>query len=192
MVRTESTMAPLHSTAPDFALLEPKTGHTVALRDFAGQPLLVMFICNHCPYVQRLREGLAEFAKEYQARGLAVVAINSNDVEKYPEDSPEKMIEEIAKFGYSFPYIFDENQEVAKAYQAACTPDFFLYDAEHKLVYRGQFDDARPRNEVPVSGKDLRSAADAVLSGQEIMSEQIPSMGCNIKWKEGNAPAYFG
>jgi thiol-disulfide isomerase/thioredoxin len=192
MVRTESTMAPLQSTAPDFALLEPKTGNIVALRDFAGQPLLVMFICNHCPYVQRLREGLAEFAKEYQARGLGIVAINSNDIEKYPDDSPEKMIEEVENFNYTFPYLFDETQEVAKAYQAACTPDFFLYNAEHKLVYRGQFDDARPRNEVPVTGKDLRAAADMMLSGQEISSEQLPSMGCNIKWKEGNAPAYFG
>jgi hypothetical protein len=150
-----------------------------------------MFICNHCPYVVHIRAGLAEFARAYQARGLAVVAINANDVAAYPDDRPEKMAEEKRRAGYVFPYLYDETQAVAKAYRAACTPDFFLFDGARRLVYRGQFDDSRPGNGRPVTGADLRAAVDAVLTGEAVPAEQRPSIGCNIKWKPGNAPGYF-
>ncbi|MFN7141037.1 MAG: thioredoxin family protein, partial [Limisphaerales bacterium] len=166
----------------------------VALGDFAGAPaVLVMFICNHCPYVIHIREELTKLARDYQAKGVAIIAINSNDPEKYPADSPEKMKEEVAKAGYTFPYLFDATQEVAKAYRAACTPDFFLFNQGLKLVYRGQLDDSRPRvaNPLPVTGKDLRAALDAVLAGRHLSEDQKPSMGCNIKWKPGNEPNYF-
>jgi peroxiredoxin len=186
-------MLDLGTPAPDFSLPEPLTGKTVALSDFAGAPgLLVIFMCNHCPYVKHIRHGLADFAREYQAKGLKIVAISSNDVEHHPDDSPEKMIEEVNNIGYSFPYLYDESQQVAQAYQAACTPDLFLFDGNMKLAYRGQFDDSRPGNDKPVNGADLRAAVDALLAGQFIPSDQKASMGCNIKWKPGNEPYYYG
>jgi len=192
MAKTPSTMTPLGTTAPDFRL--PDTAEGVVSRDdFAGaRGLLVMFICNHCPYVKHIRERLAAFGREYQKKGLAIVAINSNDVTSYPDDSPVKMAEEVETAGYTFPYLYDASQSVAKAYGAACTPDFFLFDAGRRLVYRGQFDDSRPGSGVAVTGKDLRAACDAVLAGQDMPAEQRPSIGCNIKWKAGNAPAYYG
>jgi len=191
MVSVPSTMMPLGTRAPDFSL--PDTdGGTVSLDDFRDAPaLLVMFICNHCPYVKHLRQSLADFAREYRERGLAVVAISSNDVEKYPQDSPEMMKKEKEEAGYPFPYLFDESQDVAKAYRAACTPDFFLFDGDRRLVYRGQFDSSRPKNDIPVTGEDLRAAADAVLEGRPVPEDQTPSIGCNIKWKPGNEPDYF-
>ncbi len=192
MSRTASTMLDLGTAAPDFKLPEPATGAMVARADFSGQALLVAFICNHCPYVVRIKEGLAAFARDYQARGLAIVAINANDVDHYPDDSPANMVRDVETYGYPFPYLYDENQSVAAAYQAACTPDFFLFDAAHRLAYRGQFDAARPGNDEPVTGRDLRAAADAVLAGRAPAPEQVPSLGCNIKWKAGHEPAYFG
>jgi len=191
MAETPSTMLPLGTPAPDFCLPDT-SGKMVSLRDFENAPaLLVMFICNHCPFVKHIRKALADFAREYQAKGLAIVGINSNDVVKYPEDSPEKMAEEVRDAGYVFPYLFDETQEVAKAYRAACTPDFFLFDRDRRLVYRGQFDDSRPSNDRPVTGADLRVAVDAVLEGRPVSPDQKPSIGCNIKWKPGNEPDYF-
>ena len=184
---------PLGTKAPDFRLPDTN-GKTVSLSDFANAPaLLVMFICNHCPYVIHIRSEIAKLAREYQAKGVAVVAISSNDAVNYPADNPQKMKDEARNAGYNFPYLFDETQEVAKAYRAACTPDFFLFDQNQKLVYRGQFDDSRPRTatSVPVTGKDLRAALDAILSGRPVGDTQKPSMGCNIKWKPGNAPDYF-
>jgi len=193
MARTPSTMQELGTPAPDFRLLEPASGEYRSLADFKDAPaLLVVFMCNHCPYVIHIREALAEFAREYRPKGLAMVGINANDAQNYPDDSPEKMVEEVKKAGYTFPYLYDADQSVAKAYRAACTPDFFLYDADRKLVYRGQFDDARPRNDEPVTGKDLRAAVDALLAGGPVPEEQKPSLGCNIKWKPGNEPDYFG
>ncbi len=181
-------MLALGTPAPDFHLPDTR-GKTIALADYAKAPaLLVMFICNHCPYVQHIRAGLAGLALEFQARGAAVVGINANDAVHYPDDSPRKMKEEVAHFGYTFPYLYDETQEVAQAYHAACTPDFFLFGPDHKLVYRGQFDDSRPGNGRPVTGHDLRAAFEAVLAGQPVPSQQKPSMGCNIKWKPGHAP----
>lgn len=190
VVKTASTMLELGTSAPEFSLPNIN-GSTVVLDDFASQPLLVIFMCNHCPFVIHLRTQLAEFATEYMANGLGVVGISSNDVDNYPQDGPEKMVEEAADAGYEFPYLYDESQEVAMAYRAACTPDFFLFDAEHKLVYRGQFDESRPSLDIPVTGVDLRAACDAVLAGQPVPEDQKPSIGCNIKWKEGHAPAYF-
>ena len=190
MVKTASTMLPLGSDAPDFSL--PNTdGSTVSKADFAGKPLLVMFICNHCPFVVHLREDLATFAVEYRERGLGIVAVSSNDVSTHPDDSPELMKQEVETYGYTFPYLYDESQAVAQAYRAACTPDFFLFDRDHKLVYRGQFDDSRPQSEIPVTGADLRAACDAVIENQPVSDEQKPSIGCNIKWKAGNEPDYF-
>jgi len=192
MVKTPSTMLPLGTLAPEFSL--PDTdGTTISLANFRdAQALLVMFICNHCPYVQHVRVGLAALCAEYEAKGVGVVGINSNDVENHPDDSPEKMKEEKAQFGYTFPYLFDATQKVAKSYRAACTPDFYVFDADHRLVYRGQMDDSRPGNDVPVTGKDLRAALDAVLAGRRPAEQQKPSLGCNIKWKKGNEPDYFG
>jgi len=192
VARVPSTMLELGTSAPDFALLEPASGNTVSLSDFNGKPLVVVFICNHCPFVKLIADKMAEAAAEFQRQGVGFVAINSNDVANYPDDSPEKMVEFITGYGASFPYLFDETQEVAKAYRAACTPDFYLFDAEHKLAYRGQFDAARPGNEQPVTGADLRAAVNAVLAGQPATEAQIPSLGCNIKWKAGNEPDYFG
>jgi len=192
MVRTASTMLPLGTSAPDFSL--PDTaGRTVSLADFKDSPaLLVIFMCNHCPYVQHVADGLAKLAKDYQDRGVAVVGINSNDTATYPDDSPAKMADEVRQRGYTFPYLFDETQQVAKAYRAACTPDFFLFDSQRKLVYRGQMDDSRPQSGVPVTGQDLRRALDAVLAGAPVPEPQKPSLGCNIKWKPGYEPEYFG
>lgn len=192
MAQTASTMLPLGTSAPNFSLPEPATGNIVTLADLRGSPaLLVMFISNHCPFVQHIREALARFASDYRGRGLACVAIGANDVIKYPDDGPARIAEEVQSRGYPFPYLYDESQAIAKAYRAACTPDFFLFDADHQLVYRGQFDASRPGNTVPVTGADLRAAVDAVLAGQPVSSEQKPSMGCNIKWKLGNEPDYF-
>ena len=189
MAQTASTMLPLGTSAPAFSLPEPATGKTVALADFQSAPaLLVMFICNHCPFVKHIRENLILFAHAYQQRGLAIVAINANDAVNYPNDSPAKMAEDAQAFNYPFPYLHDETQAVAQAYHAACTPDFFLFDADRRLVYRGQFDGSRPGNTVPVTGSDLRAAADAVLAGQPVAPDQKPSIGCNIKWKAGNEP----
>jgi peroxiredoxin len=191
MVMTSSTMLELGTRAPDFAL--PDTaGKTVTLADFTGSPaILVMFICNHCPFVKHVRAELARLGRDYEARGVAVVAINSNDAVKYPDDAPAEMKRERAEVGYTFPYLHDETQAVAKAYGAACTPDFFLFDRALRLVYRGQLDDSRPGNGQPVTGRDLRAALDAVLAGSAPAIEQRPSVGCNIKWKAGNEPAYF-
>lgn len=188
MTLTPSNMPELGLPAPDFALPDVN-GRTVLLTDFAKQPaMLVVFWCNHCPYVKHVRKAFVTFAREYQERQLAVVAINSNDATTHPADAPARMQQVAAQFGYSFPYLYDESQAVAKAYRAACTPDFFLYDADRRLVYRGQFDDSRPGNDVPVTGIDLRVATDAVLAGAPVPTDQRPSIGCNIKWKAGNAP----
>lgn len=191
MARTPSTMLDLGTPAPRFALPDAVSGKVVSLDDFKSSPaLLVMFICNHCPFVKHVRSELASLARDYAARGLATVAVSSNDAEKYPDDSPAKMKAEAADAAYPFAYLFDESQETAKAYRAACTPDFYLFDRSRLLVYRGQLDDSRPGNGVPVSGKDLRAAIDAVLAGKTPPSRQIPSLGCNIKWKPGNEPDY--
>jgi peroxiredoxin len=191
MARTPSTMLPLGTKAPDFSLVNVD-GRTVSLADFNGAPaLLVMFICNHCPFVKHLADALASFAGEYLAKKVAIVAINSNDVASYPADSPEQMVHEAEDRGYPFPYLYDETQEVAKAYRAACTPDFFLFDGNRQLVYRGQFDSSRPDNGQSITGADLRSAIDAVLAGKKPNEKQLPSIGCNIKWIAGNEPDYF-
>ena len=191
MVMTASTMLPLGSDLPEFSL--PDTdGNQLATADLpAGKPVLVMFICNHCPFVIHLQQALAQFGSEYQEKGLSVIAISSNDVSTHPADSPEKMAEMAKKSGWTFPYLYDETQQVAKAFRAACTPDFFLFDQSHKLAYRGQFDDSRPGNGIEVTGADLRSACDAVLAGQPVPEPQKPSIGCNIKWKQGQEPDYF-
>lgn len=192
MVMVPSTMLALGTSAPDFSLPEPATGATVALSDFEGAPaLLVMVLSNHCPFVKHIADALAAFGREYGGKGVAMVAINANDVASYPEDGPDMMVEEVERRGYTFPYLFDDSQEVAKAYQAACTPDFFLFDGDRKLVYRGQFDDSRPSLDVPVTGADLRAACDAVLAGDTPAGDQTPSVGCNVKWKTGNAPPWF-
>lgn len=201
MALTPSTMLALGSPAPGFSL--PDTdGNTVSIDDFKdAKALLVMFICNHCPYVIHVADELAKLGRDYQPKGVAIVAISANDIDNYPADSPAKMKEEKALRGYMFPYLYDESQLVAKAYTAACTPDFFLFDADKKLVYRGQLDDSRPHrissgnydsSQNPCSGADLRRALDAVLAGQTVADDQKPSLGCNIKWKPGNAPDYFG
>ena len=192
MARTPSTMLELGTEAPSFSLPDTE-GRTVSIHDYRESPgLLVAFLCNHCPFVKHIRDEFSAFAREYQAKGLTVVAINSNDADRYPADSPEKMAVEAKEAGYVFPYLYDETQEVAKSYRAACTPDFFLFDGDRKLVYRGQFDGSRPGNDVPVTGADLRAAAGAVLEGREVSGEQQPSLGCNIKWRPGNAPEWAG
>ncbi len=192
MVAVTSTMLPLGTKAPDFRL--PDTGgKMVSLGDFKNESaLLIVFMCNHCPYVKHIRGGLAQLARDYQPRGLRVVGISSNDVANYPQDGPAKMAEEAKAAGYIFSYLYDETQGVAKAYHAACTPDIYLFDKNQRLVYRGQFDDSRPGNNIQVTGKDLRAAIDAVLAGKQVSSNQKPSIGCNIKWKPGNEPEYFG
>ena len=192
MARTPSQMLPLGTPAPDFNLPDPD-GKTHSLDDAAGsRAYLVMFICNHCPFVKHVADELAQLGRDYGEQGVAVFAINSNDVEKYADDGPDAMKKEAAARGYTFPYLLDADQSVAKAYEAACTPDFYLFDAERKLVYRGQLDGSRPGNDVPVDGRDLRAALDAVLAGNRVAEDQVPSLGCNIKWKPGNEPAYFG
>jgi peroxiredoxin len=190
MVATNSTMLPLGTKAPQFRLPDT-TGRVVSSADFkSAQALLVVFMCNHCPYVKHIRAGLAQLARDYQPRGVAVVGISSNDVANYPADSPAKMAEEAKAAGYVFPYLYDETQAVAKDYRAACTPDLFLFDRLQQLAYRGQFDDSRPGNGLPVTGKDIRAALDAVLAGKPALANQKPSIGCNIKWKPGNEPDY--
>ncbi|MDX1672991.1 MAG: thioredoxin family protein [Balneolaceae bacterium] len=193
MSKTPSTMLKLGTKAPDFSLTDVVSNEKISLSDFDDYPaLLVVFMCNHCPYVKNIRDAFVKFAKEYQDKGLGIVAISSNDVRNYPDDSPEKMKQEAEEYDYPFPYLYDESQEVAKAYRAACTPDFFLYNEDRELVYRGQFDDSRPGNDIPPTGKDLREAVDRLLEEGAIVEEQIPSIGCNIKWKPGNEPDYFG
>jgi thiol-disulfide isomerase/thioredoxin len=191
MARTPSTMLELNTVAPQFSLLEPATKSMVTLTDFQGKLLMVVFMCNHCPFVKLIADELKKFADEYAPKGLAVVAINSNDAEHYPDDRPEKMVDEGRARGYNFPYLYDADQTVAKAYRAACTPDFYLFDNEHKLAYRGQFDSARPGNEVEVTGADMRAAVEALLAEEKPAEEQVPSLGCNIKWRPGNEPDYF-
>ena len=191
MVLTESTMLSLGTPAPDFALPDVTTQETISLNTFAGKKgLLVMFICNHCPFVKHVKQELANIGKDYVALGLGIVGISSNDVENYPDDSPEKLKQMAQSFQMNFPICYDQSQAVAHKYKAACTPDFFLFDAEQKLVYRGQLDGSRPSNNIPVTGEDLRAAIDTVLAGKSISPEQKPSIGCNIKWKAGNEPAY--
>lgn len=186
-------MLPLGTKAPDFALPDVVTGAEVSLGDFeAKKGMVVMFICNHCPYVQHVRDELARFGMDYLNTDLGMVAISANDPDQYPEDGPEAMKREAVTYGYSFPYLFDADQSVAAAYTAMCTPDFFLFDARRELVYRGRFDETRPNMGIPATGADLRAAANAVLAGQPVTVEQRPSMGCSIKWKPGNAPAYAG
>jgi peroxiredoxin len=189
MVKTASTMLQLGTKAPDFSLPNID-GSVVSLADFADKKgLLVVFMCNHCPFIKHLRTELSEFGNEYQDKGLGVIGISSNDVASHPDDSPKKMAEEAAEAGYRFAYVYDESQEVAKAYKAACTPDFFLFDSDMTLAYRGQFDGSRPGNDIPVTGADLRAACDQVLASEPVPVEQKPSIGCNIKWIA--APEYF-
>ncbi len=191
MVKTASTMLPLGTSAPPFALPNVD-GRTVSLRDFgSAKGLLVIFMCNHCPFVKHLRSALADFGREYQSKGLAIVGVSSNDATAYPEDSHAKMIEEHRIAGYTFPYLYDATQEVAQAYKAACTPDFFLFDDHQSLVYRGQFDSSRPGNGKPITGSDLRNAVETMLAGKPPLLDQRPSIGCNIKWIDGREPDYF-
>ena len=191
MVRTPSTMLPLGTEAEDFSLTNVD-GQTLSFADVAGERgTVLMFICNHCPFVKHVANELAAIGYEYMPKGVGMVAINSNDVAAHPADSPEQMIHESEQRGYSFPYLFDETQEVAKAYGAACTPDFYLFDGNHKLVYRGQLDGSRPDSGVPVTGEDLRQAIDALLESRPLPQPQLPSIGCNIKWRPGNEPQYF-
>jgi peroxiredoxin len=190
-VAVPSTMLALGTMAPDFELPDVVTARTVNIHDFDGKPaLLVMFICRHCPYVKHVRRELVRLGRDFADSELAIVAISSNDPAEYPEDAPESLAEEAREAGYAFPYLFDETQEVAKAYTAACTPDFFLFDADRALVYRGQLDDSRPSNGLPVTGKDLRAAIQAVMSGEPVSDDQRASIGCSIKWRAGNEPAY--
>jgi peroxiredoxin len=192
MVMTPSQMLPLGTEAPAFRLPDP-SGRMVSLDDHPdAKAYLVVFMCNHCPFVKHVRGELAKLGRELPERGVAMVGINANDADKYPDDSPSRMRDEAETYGYAFPYLVDQTQEVAKAYQAACTPDFFLFDATRRLRYRGQLDASRPSNGKPVTGADLRAAIDAVLEGREPSPEQVPSIGCNIKWKPGNAPEWFG
>jgi len=192
MAETASTMLPLGTEAPSFSLGDSVTGKTVSPAEVKGQKgLLVMFICNHCPYVQHVLPEVTRLTAEYQPRGIGVIAVNSNDLGEYPQDGPEHMKALAEQEGWRFPFAFDETQEVAKAFGAACTPDFYLFDGGLRLVYRGQFDDSRPRSGIPVTGADLRSALDALLAGKPVASEQKPSLGCNIKWTAGREPKYF-
>jgi peroxiredoxin/DNA-binding IscR family transcriptional regulator len=190
MAATESTMLPLGTPAPDFTL-PAVDGGEVAKGDLSGRPLLVIFMCRHCPFVQWVRTELARLGRDYGER-VAIVGISANDADNYPDDRPDSLAEMVTEWGLTFPVLYDESQAVAKAYHAACTPDFFLFDAGHRLVYRGQLDDSRPSSATPVTGRDLRAALDAVLAGQDVAADQKPSLGCNIKWKPGNEPAYFG
>jgi peroxiredoxin len=191
VVLTPSTMLPLGTKAPDFSLPNVN-GRPVSLAQFKdAKALLVVFMCNHCPYVKHVAPELAKLARDYQAKGVAVVGISANDVTSHPDDAPEQMAREAKARGYSFPYLYDESQSVAKAYKAACTPDFYVFDRDQKLVYRGQLDASRPDSGMPLTGKDLRAALDAVLAGKPVAADQKPSIGCNIKWKPGGEPAYF-
>ena len=193
MALTESTMLALGTAAPEFALPDVVSGRTISLRTFAGAPaVLVMFICRHCPYVQHVKAELARLGKDYAAKGAGIVAISSNDAEKYSDDAPDQLKAMAQQDGFTFSLCYDGTQEVAQAYTAACTPDFFLFDRGRTLVYRGQLDESRPGNGKPVTGRDLRAALEAVLAGKPVSPLQRPSVGCNIKWKPGNAPPYFG
>jgi peroxiredoxin len=193
MVLTPSTMLSLGTKAPNFTLTDVISGKTISLATFAGKKaLLVMFICKHCPFVKHVQQELAQIGQDYLNRSLGIVSISANDVANYPDDSPENLKAMAQELNFKFPLCYDETQEVAKAYTAACTPDFFLFDADYKLVYRGQLDDSRPSNNLPVTGQDLRLAIDKVLTDREMDFEQKPSIGCNIKWKPGNEPNYFG
>jgi peroxiredoxin len=185
-------MLPIGTPLPTFALPDVVTGGTVASTALIGRPAVIAFICNHCPYVKHIRAQLAAFGRDCEQRGVSMVAVSSNDAEAYPQDGPAPMAEEAREFGYAFPYLFDEQQTVARQFRAACTPDFFLFDAKGKLVYRGQFDDSRPGNGKPVTGQDLRAAVDATLAGLPVVAEQRPSIGCNIKWRRGAEPDYYG
>lgn len=192
MSRTPSTMLGLGTEAPDFKLFDTVNNQLVSLADFDNaKGLLVVFMCNHCPFVKHILQEFVVTARDLQKKGIGVVAISSNDVENYPDDSPVKMADLAREERFSFPYLYDGNQEIAKAYRAACTPDFYLFNEHNKLVYRGQFDDSRPGNDEPVSGKDIREAADLLFDDKE-KETQKPSVGCNIKWKKGNEPDYFG
>src|SRR5690625_2564576 len=193
MAAVNSTMLPLGTQAPDFTLVEARRVMIVYFDDFSvAKGLLVMFICTACAYVILIKEELVRYSEEYDDKVIAVVAINSNDARPYPQDSPEEMARDAKEFRYPFPYLYDETQEIAKRYKAACTPDLFLFDESRKLYYRGQFDSSRPRNEIVPTGEDLRNATDRLLEGKPAPVDQIPSIGCNIKWKKGNEPSYFG
>jgi len=193
MALTPSTMLPLGTAAPDFALRDVTTGKTMKLADFSQKKaLVVMFICNHCPYVKHVEDGLTAFGRDYASKDVAIVAISSNDAETHPDDAPEKLAATVKARGWKFAYLYDQAQSAAKSYTAACTPDFFVFDAQRKLAYRGQFDASRPNSGIPVTGADLRGALDALLAGKPVSAQQKPSLGCNIKWRAGNEPAYFG
>ena len=193
MVMVESTMLALGTQAPEFSLIDVVSGDTVTLENFSGtKPLLVMFICVHCPFVKHVEQELAQIGHDYAEQGLSIIAISANSIQTHPQDAPEHMKTQATTQGFNFPYCYDETQGVAKSYTAACTPDFFLFDGALKLAYRGQLDDSRPSNGKPVTGKDLRQAIDTLLAGQGLSDDQIPSVGCNIKWTPGQAPAYFG
>ncbi len=193
MVETASQMLPTGTRAPSFSLTDSVSGRTVSLDDFEDdRVLVVMFICNHCPYVKHVRDEIGRFARDYRDKSVGIVAVNANSIETHPQDGPENMKALAEEKDWDFPYLFDETQEVAKSFRAACTPDFFVFDADRRLVYRGQFDDSRPGNDIPVDGRDLRTAVDAALEGKPVPPEQKPSIGCNIKWKPGNEPDYFG
>lgn len=191
MVSVPSQMIALDTPAPNFELINTADGKTVKLGDYKGKPLLVMFICNHCPYVIHIRDSFKEFSEEYMKKGISIVAINANSTITHPQDGPDEMKKIVEQYRWEFPYLFDESQNIAKAYRAACTPDFFLFDESHLLVYRGQYDDSRPKNDKKINGKDLRNALDALLEGRPISQNQKPSMGCNIKWHPGKEPQYF-
>jgi len=192
MVLTPSTMLPLGTPAPDFSLPDVVTGKPTKLADFASsKALVVMFICNHCPYVKHIEDGLTAFDRDYRDKDVAIVAISSNDAGAYPDDAPDKLAAAVRRNGWSLHYLHDPDQSAAKSYTAACTPDFFLFDSRRTLVYRGQFDASRPKSGIPVTGADLRAALDAVLAGAAVSATQKPSIGCNIKWRPGNEPAYF-
>jgi peroxiredoxin len=192
MVLTPSTMMPLGTKTPDFHLPDVVSGKTISLDDFSAKKvLLVIFLCRHCPYVKHVQQELAKLGRDYGLKDVAMVGISSNDTDKYPEDSPSSLREMVLELKLNFPFCFDETQEIAKAFHAACTPEFYVFNGERKLAYRGQLDDSRPKNNIPVTGKDLRAALDAVLKDQPVSAEQRPGIGCNIKWKPGNEPDYF-
>ncbi len=191
MVKVNSTMLPLGTQAPSFSLYDPEGNLFTLDHSSKSNAFLVMFICNHCPFVHHIRKELARLANDYINRDVSIIAINSNDYETHPGDSPEKMKDEIMEWGYNFPYLVDEDQSVAIAYQASCTPDFFLFDSQQQLVYRGQLDGGRPSNDIPVNGRDIRAALDTLLAGDDVSEEQVPSVGCNIKWKPNNSPEWF-
>ncbi len=193
MAATSSTMLALGTKAPDFRLPDVTTGKTLTLSDFSSHKLLlVMFICRHCPYVKHVQNQLVQIGRDYAPKNVGIVAISSNDADNYPDDSPESLREMASQLNFNFPLCYDQNQEAAKAYRAACTPEFYLFDGERRLVYRGQLDESRPKNDIPVTGRDLRAALDAALAGRPVPGDQKPGIGCNIKWKPGREPDYFG